>query len=110
MLALVLALVSPLVSQLRAGAQDRGLPVAAICSATGVASVVHADPHTPSGSHLDRCGYCGFLAGHPPLQYAVLFTDSPAVQHALPEPPIPLGRRPAERYALAARGPPLARS
>ncbi|KVM97870.1 DUF2946 family protein [Burkholderia diffusa] len=110
LLALVLALVSPVVSQLHAGAQNPGLPVAVICSATGVVSVAHADPHTPSGSHLDRCGYCGFLAGHPPLQYAVHFPDSPAVQHVLHEPPIPLGRRPAARYALAARGPPLARS
>ncbi|KVH40105.1 DUF2946 domain-containing protein [Burkholderia cepacia] len=107
--ALVLALVAPLISQLRASAADSGLPAAPICSATGNTLVAHAEPHAPADAHFDRCGYCGLLAGHPPLQYAVFLSTSPAVRHAPPAPPIPAGRRPSKRYALAARGPPSAR-
>ena len=112
--ALVLALVAPLISQLRAAASDDGLPAAPICSATGNTLVTHAQPQAPSDSpsdrHVDRCGYCGLLAGHPPLQYAVLLSASPAVRHALPEPPILPARPPSKPYALAARGPPSARA
>ncbi|WP_278645455.1 DUF2946 domain-containing protein [Burkholderia lata] len=116
--ALVLALVAPLISQLRAAAPDGGLPAAPICSATGNTLVAHAESHAPSASpadspsdrHFDRCGYCGLLAGHPPLQYAVLLSASPAVRHAPPAPPIPSARHPSKRYALAARGPPPARA
>ncbi len=106
----MLALVAPLISQLRASASDSGLPAAPICSATGNTLVAHAEPHAPADAHVDRCGYCGLLAGHPPLQYAVFLSASPAVQHAPPEPPIPAARHPAKRYALAARGPPSARA
>ncbi|AOJ41082.1 DUF2946 domain-containing protein [Burkholderia sp. AU33423] len=116
--ALVLALVAPLISQLRAAAPDDGLPAAPICSATGNTLMAHAASHAPSDSladspsdrHFDRCGYCGLLAGHPPLQYAVFLSASPAVQHAPPAPLIPSARHPAKRYALAARGPPSARA
>ncbi|VWC00720.1 DUF2946 domain-containing protein [Burkholderia lata] len=108
--ALVLALVAPLISQLRAAAPDDGLPAAPICSATGNTLVAHAEPHAPSDAHFDRCGYCGLLAGHPPMQYAVFLSASPAVRHALPEPLIPSAHRPSKRYALAARGPPSARA
>ncbi|CAB3753668.1 hypothetical protein B7G54_21070 [Burkholderia puraquae] len=106
--ALVLALVAPLISQLRAPASDSGVPPAAICSATGNTLVAHAEPHAPSDAHFDRCGYCGLLAGHPPLQYAAFLPASPAVRHAPPEPPIPSPRSPSKRYAPAARGPPSA--
>ncbi|ABB12814.1 DUF2946 domain-containing protein [Burkholderia lata] len=116
--ALVLALVAPLISQLRAAAPDDGLPAAPICSATGNTLVAHAESPAPSASpadspsdkHFDRCGYCGLLAGHPPLQYAVFLSASPAVRHAPPAPPIPSVRHPSKRYALAARGPPPARA
>ncbi|KWF21274.1 DUF2946 domain-containing protein [Burkholderia pseudomultivorans] len=108
--ALVLALVAPLISQLRASAIEPRAPFAAICSASGNTFAVHPEPHAPSGTHVDRCGYCGLLAGHPPLQYAVSFSASPAVRHALPEPPIPSVHSAAKRYALAARGPPAARA
>ncbi|WP_175954526.1 DUF2946 family protein [Burkholderia sp. BCC0405] len=114
LLALVLALVAPLISQLRAAASDDGLPAAPICSATGNALVAHAQPHAPSHSssnrHVDRCGYCGLLAGHPPLQYAVFLPASPAVRHAPPAPLILSARHPSKPYALAARGPPSARA
>lgn len=110
----MLALVAPLISQLRAAASDDGLPVAPICSATGNTLVTHAQPHAPSDSpldrHVDRCGYCGLLAGHPPLQYAVFLPASPAVRHAPPEPLILSARHPSKPYALAARGPPSARA
>lgn len=116
--ALVLTLVAPLISQLRVAAPDDGLPAAPICSATGNTLVAHAELPTPSASpsdspsdkHFDRCGYCGLLAGHPPLQYAVLLSASPTVRHALPAPRIPSARHPSKRYALAARGPPSARA
>ncbi|KVF78278.1 hypothetical protein WS75_00775 [Burkholderia sp. FL-7-2-10-S1-D7] len=112
--ALVLALVAPLISQLRAAASDDGLPAAPICSATGNTRVAHAETHAPSDSpsdrHFDRCGYCGLLAGHPPLSYAVPFPAPTALRHALPELPIPSTRFPSKRYALAARGPPSARA
>ncbi|AOI90480.1 DUF2946 domain-containing protein [Burkholderia pseudomultivorans] len=108
--ALVLALVAPLISQLRASAIDPHAPFAAICSASGNPFAAHPEPHAPSGTHVDRCGYCGLLAGHPPLQYAVSFCASPAVRHAPPELPVPSAHRPAKRYALAARGPPAARA
>ncbi|MBZ5789256.1 DUF2946 domain-containing protein [Burkholderia contaminans] len=116
--ALVLALVAPLISQLRASASDSGVPAAPICSATGNTLVTHAETHAPadlpsdlpSDKHFDRCGYCGLLAGHPPLQVAVLLSSSPAVRHAPPGPLIPIAHRPAKRYALAARGPPSARA
>ncbi|KVE10663.1 hypothetical protein WI92_20325 [Burkholderia vietnamiensis] len=119
--ALVLALVAPLISQLRAAAPDDGVPAAPICSATGNTLVAHAEPQAPSASssdsqsaspsdrHFDRCGYCGLLAGHPPLLYAVFLSASPAVRHARPEPQIPSACHPPKRYALAARGPPSAR-
>jgi hypothetical protein len=114
LVALVLALVAPLISQLRAAAPDDGLPAAPICSATGNTLVAHAEPQAPSASpsdrHFDRCGYCGLLAGHPPLQYAVFLSASPAVRHARPEPQIPSACHPPKRYALAARGPPSARA
>ncbi|EKS9797375.1 MULTISPECIES: DUF2946 domain-containing protein [Burkholderia] len=116
--ALVLALVAPLISQLRAAAADDGLPAAPICSATGNTLVAHAEPKassdslsdSPSGKHFDRCGYCGLLAGHPPLQSAVLLSASPAVRHAPPAPLIPSACHLPKRYALAARGPPSARA
>ena len=112
---LVLALVAPLISQLRCRTDD-GLPAAPICSATANTLVAHAQSQaspdsssdsssdSPSDRHFDRCGYCGLLAGHPPLQSAVLlrFCGMP------PAPLIPL---PATRRALrAARGPPSARA
>ncbi|VWD37401.1 hypothetical protein BLA18112_06521 [Burkholderia lata] len=124
--ALVLALVAPLISQLRAATFDDGLPAAPICSATGNTLVAHAQSPAPSASpsaspssspadspsdrHFERCGYCGLLAGHPPLQYAVLLSASPAVRHAPPAPLIPSACHPSKRYALAARGPPPARA
>ncbi|KWH36505.1 hypothetical protein WL99_37655 [Burkholderia cepacia] len=110
--ALVLALVAPLISQLRASASEsvNGLPAAPICSATGNTLVTHAEPHAPADAHFERCGYCGLLAGHPPLQYAAFLSAAPAVRHAPPEPPIPAARPPSKRYALAARGPPSARA
>ncbi|KVW06291.1 hypothetical protein WK91_32660 [Burkholderia cepacia] len=110
--ALVLALVAPLISQLRASASESvgGLPAAPICSATGNTLVAHAEPHAPADAHFERCGYCGLLAGHPPLQYAAFLSAAPAVQHAPPAPPIPAARPPSKRYALAARGPPSARA
>lgn len=112
--ALVLALVAPLISQLRAAAPHDGLLAAPICSATGNTLVAHAEPDAPSDArsagHFDRCGYCGLLAGHPPLHYAVLLSASPAVRHAPPEPLIPSACHPPKRYALAARGPPSARA
>lgn len=108
----MLALVAPLISQLRASASDSGVPATPICSATGNTLVAHAETHAPadlpSDKHFDRCGYCGLLAGHPPLQVAVLLSSSPAVRHAPPGPLIPIAHRPAKRYALAARGPPSA--
>ncbi|NIG03187.1 DUF2946 domain-containing protein, partial [Burkholderia sp. Tr-849] len=102
--ALVLALVAPMISQLRAAAPDDGLPAAPICSATGNTLMAHAASHAPSDSladspsdrHFDRCGYCGLLAGHPPLQYAVFLSASPAVRHAPPAPLIPSARHPAK--------------
>ncbi|WP_144030285.1 DUF2946 domain-containing protein [Burkholderia sp. AU6039] len=116
--ALVLALVAPLISQLRAAAPDDGLPAAPICSATANTLVAHAQSQaspdsssdSPSDRHFDRCGYCGLLAGHPPLQSAVLLSASPAVRHAPPAPPIPSACHPPKRYALAARGPPSDRA
>ncbi|KWA13280.1 hypothetical protein WL26_12800 [Burkholderia cepacia] len=110
--ALVLALVAPLISQLRASASEsvNGLPAAPICSATGNTLVAHAEPHAPADAHFERCGYCGLLAGHPPLQYAAFLSAAPAVRHAPPAPPIPAARPPSKRYALAARGPPSARA
>ncbi|MGI0508645.1 DUF2946 family protein, partial [Burkholderia sp. ZZQ-2] len=47
--ALVLALVAPLISQLRASASESvgGLPAAPICSATGNTLAAHAEPHAP---------------------------------------------------------------
>ncbi|OXI85251.1 hypothetical protein CFB40_19620 [Burkholderia sp. AU31652] len=116
--ALVLALVAPLISQLRAAAPDDGLPAAPICSATGNTLVAHAQSQaspdsssdSPSDRHFDRCGYCGLLAGHPPLQSAVFLSASPAVRHAPPAPLIPSACHPPKRYALAARGPPSARA
>ncbi|MGE8574264.1 MAG: DUF2946 domain-containing protein, partial [Burkholderia contaminans] len=106
MFALVLALVAPLISQLRAAAPHDGLPASPICSATGNTLVAHAEPDAPSDArsagHFDRCGYCGLLAGHPPLQYAVLLSASPAVRHAPPEPLIPSACHPPKRYAHAA--------
>ncbi|HDV6364848.1 DUF2946 family protein [Burkholderia cepacia] len=110
--ALVLALVAPLISQLRASASESvsGLPAAPICSATGNTLVTHAEPHAPADAFVDRCGYCGLLAGHPPLQYAAFLSAAPAVRHAPPAPPIPAARPPSKRYALAARGPPSARA
>ncbi|WP_052007377.1 DUF2946 family protein [Burkholderia paludis] len=106
LVALVLALVAPLISQLRAAAAADGIPTAPICSATGDTLVAHTASHAPSDPHVDRCGYCGLLAGHPPLQYAVRLSSPPAVRHALPEPPRLLACHPSKRYALAARGPP----
>ncbi|KVE79587.1 hypothetical protein WI99_28135 [Burkholderia cepacia] len=110
--ALVLALVAPLISQLRASASESvgGLPAAPICSATGNTLVTHAEPHAPADAQFERCGYCGLLAGHPPLQYAAFLSAAPAVRHAPPAPPIPAARPPSKRYALAARGPPSARA
>lgn len=118
----MLALVAPLISQLRAAAPDDGLPAAPICSATANTLVAHAQSQaspdsssdsssdSPSDRHFDRCGYCGLLAGHPPLQSAVLLSASPAVRHAPPAPLIPSACHPPKRYALAARGPPSARA
>ena len=92
---LVLALVAPLISQLRCRTDD-GLPAAPICSATANTLVAHAQSQaspdsssdsssdSPSDRHFDRCGYCGLLAGHPPLQSAVLLSASPAVRHRRP--------------------------
>ncbi|KAB1597420.1 DUF2946 domain-containing protein [Burkholderia cepacia] len=110
--ALVLALVAPLISQLRASASESvgGLPAAPICSATGNTLVAHAEPHAPADAHFERCGYCGLLAGHPPLRYAAFLSAAPAVRHAPPAPPIPAARPPSKRYALAARGPPSSRA
>ncbi|MGU3780202.1 DUF2946 family protein [Burkholderia metallica] len=110
LVALVLALVAPLISQLRAAAPDNGMPAAPICSATGNTLVAHAQPHAPSDARFERCGYCGLLAGHPPLQYAVFLSAAPAVRHAPPEPTILTAHPPSKRYALAARGPPSARA
>ncbi|WP_275891227.1 DUF2946 domain-containing protein [Burkholderia sp. LMG 13014] len=108
--ALVLALVAPLISQLRASPIAPDTPFAAICSASGNTFATHPEPHAPSGAHFDCCGYCGLLAGHPPLSYAVPFSAPTALRYSLPEPPIPSTRFPSKRYALAARGPPSARA
>ncbi|MBN3731235.1 DUF2946 domain-containing protein, partial [Burkholderia sp. Tr-20390] len=114
----MLALVAPLISQLRAAAPDDGLPAAPICSATANTLVAHAQSQaspdsssdSPSDRHFDRCGYCGLLAGHPPLQSAVLLSAIPAARHAPPAPPIASACHPPKRYALTARGPPSARA
>lgn len=108
--ALALALVAPLISQLRAHAIEPRAPFAALCSADGNTFATHAQPHAPSSAHLDRCGYCGLLAGHPPLQYALSLFATPAARHVRPDLPIPCARGPAKRYALAARGPPATRA
>ncbi|MBY4827107.1 DUF2946 domain-containing protein [Burkholderia contaminans] len=107
MFALVLALVAPLISQLRAAAPHDGLPASPICSATGNTLVAHAEPDAPSDArsagHFDRCGYCGLLAGHPPLQFAVLLSASPAVGGG---PPPPRGARPGPTPPRPAPPPP----
>ncbi|MBY4868565.1 DUF2946 family protein [Burkholderia anthina] len=106
----MLALVAPLISQLRASVIATDAPFAAICSASGNTFSTQPKPHTPSGTHFDRCGYCGLLAGHPPLPYAVSFSAPTALRQALPELPTPSTSRQSKRYALAARGPPSARA
>ncbi|MBY4937957.1 DUF2946 family protein [Burkholderia cepacia] len=109
--ALVLALVAPLISQLRASASESvsGLPAAPICSATGNTLVTHAEPHAPADAHFERCGYCGLLAGHPPLQYAAFLSAAPAVG-AAPPPPARGAAPPPPPRGAGGGGPATARS
>lgn len=105
--ALALALCAPLVSQLRASAAARERAFMAICSATDNVSATHPGVYSPPATHLDRCGYCGLLAGHPPLHYTAPMPRPLVVRHALPDPPPTPGRRVAARYTFASpRGPP----
>jgi hypothetical protein len=99
------------VSQLRASANARDPMFAAICSATDSTFTTHTPGYTSPAAHLDRCGYCGLLAGHPPLHYSVPPALPARVRHVPPAPQAPPEERTASRYTVASpRGPPPRRA
>ena len=70
-----LAIVAPVVTQLRAAAYAQ-LPDVALCSGrTGADS----DARSPVAHHgaAGNCGYCDLLAHYPPLQGAIAASNSP---------------------------------
>ena len=69
-----------------------------------------ADPlgGLPHGHPLEKCGYCGLLAGHPLLPgVALSLLLQPALPDAAPAPPVSRTPGPSRLLAAHPRGPPM---
>lgn len=102
MVALWLTIVAPVISQTVANPLDSLISM-------GACGVHHADgSQTPPAGHpLEKCGYCGLLAGHSLLPETASLTAPPTFAKA-PVLPLPApAMRGADRcLAAAPRGPP----